>query len=49
MGYFYVVLGGNQLGLEADGAYADVGTYSSHNFPCGESGTGCDSSEFFLQ
>jgi len=48
MGYFYVVLGDNQLGLEDDCAYADIASYSTNNFPCGEDGTLCTGREEFL-
>jgi hypothetical protein len=42
MGYFRVVLGENQLGLESDSSYATIGDFSTTNFPCGEGGDGCD-------
>jgi len=48
MGYFRVVLGENQLGLESDCAAATLGAFSTTNYPCGEDGTGCTGGDLFL-
>ena len=41
MGYVRVVLGENQLGLEADCAWAKPGTWTELNVPCYEDGGNC--------
>lgn len=41
MGFFYVVLGENQLGLEDDCAYAVPDSWTEKNYPCDESGANC--------
>ena len=41
LGYFRVVLGENQLGLESDCAWAKPGRWTEHNKACYEHGTNC--------
>lgn len=41
LGYIRVAMGNNQLGVEDSGAWATPGSWTEHNFPCGEDGTGC--------
>ena len=41
MGYIRVVLGTNQLGTEADCAWATPGTWTELNEPCNEDGSNC--------
>ena len=41
MGYVRVVLGENQLGLEADCAWAKPGKWTELNVPCNEDGANC--------
>ena len=41
LGYFRVVLGENQLGLETDCAWAKPGRWTEHNKPCFEDGGNC--------
>ncbi len=41
LGYVRVVLGDNQLGLEADCAWATPGSWTEINFPCFEDGSNC--------
>ena len=41
LGYIRVVLGENQLGLEADCAWAKPGVWTESNRPCYEDGTNC--------
>ena len=41
LGYIRVVLGDNQLGLEADCAWAKPGTWTEYNLPCNEDGSNC--------
>jgi len=41
MGYFRIVRGQNQLGIEGSCAWATVGSYSETNFPCFEDGSNC--------
>jgi len=45
MGYFRVVLGEDQLGLEDNGSYGEIGSYSTTNIPCGEGGAGCNGTD----
>lgn len=48
MGYFRVVMGDNQMGLEEECAWAVPGDFTTSNFPCGEDGKGCvDELEIF--
>jgi len=41
MGNFRIVMGDNQLGIEADGAWAIPGNWTEINFPCNEDGSNC--------
>jgi cathepsin X len=41
MGYIRVVLGENQLGTEADCAWATPGSWTEANYPCSEDGGNC--------
>lgn len=41
MSYFRLVLGDNQLGIESDCAWAEVGSYSDVNIPCDLGGQNC--------
>jgi hypothetical protein len=41
MGYFYVRMGSNQLGIESECAWAVPGEFTTHNTPCDEDGKGC--------
>ena len=41
MGFFRVRMGTNQLGLEEECSWADVGHYTEINVPCGEDGENC--------
>eukprot|EP01004_Peranema_trichophorum_P005313 NODE_4176_length_1213_cov_212.026606_g3678_i0.p1 GENE.NODE_4176_length_1213_cov_212.026606_g3678_i0~~NODE_4176_length_1213_cov_212.026606_g3678_i0.p1 ORF type:complete len:326 (+),score=63.87 NODE_4176_length_1213_cov_212.026606_g3678_i0:62-1039(+) len=41
LGYFRAVLGGNQLGLESDCAWATPKSWTEVNFPCFEDGSNC--------
>ena len=41
MGYFRVAMGGNQLGLESECAWAVPKEFTTHNVPCGEAGEDC--------
>jgi cathepsin X len=41
MGYIRVVLGTNQLGTEADCAWATPGSWTELNYPCAEDGSNC--------
>jgi len=45
MGFFYIRVGDNQLGIEDYCYWAMPGSFSTSNFPCGEGGQGCDDSE----
>jgi len=41
MGYFRIVRGENQLGLEKGCSWATLASWSEHNFPCYEDGSNC--------
>lgn len=41
LGFFRIHLGDNQAGLEDECAWAVPKTWTEHNFPCEEDGTGC--------
>jgi len=41
MGFFRIKMGGNQLGLEADCAWAIPKEFTEHNTPCSEDGHNC--------
>jgi cathepsin X len=41
LGYIRVTMGGNQLGLEADCAWATPGSWTEINKPCDEDGSNC--------
>jgi len=41
MGYFRLMMGDNQLGMESSCAWATPGVYSTNNFPCYEGGENC--------
>lgn len=41
LGYFRIKMGGNQLGIEGECAWATPGKYTEINFPCNEDGTNC--------
>jgi cathepsin X len=43
MGYVYVEKGNNALNLESQCAWATVGSYTDHNYPCYEGGENCQS------
>ena len=45
MGFFRVAKGNNDLNLESSCYWATPSTYSTTNFPCGEDGSSCLSSE----
>lgn len=45
MGYMRLELGKNLLGIEAEIAWATPGSFTVHNFPCGEDGKGCNGKE----
>ena len=40
-GYFRIQMGSNELGIESQCSWAVPGTWTTHNVPCGEDGTGC--------
>lgn len=40
-GYFRIVRGENQLGIESDCAWATPKVWTEHNFPCYEDGSNC--------
>jgi cathepsin X len=44
LGYIRVAMGDNQLGLEADCAWATPGTFTIDNKPCNEDGSNCGGS-----
>lgn len=39
MGYIRVATGNNQLGVEQSGGWVVPGSWTEHNYPCGEDGT----------
>ena len=41
LGYFRIVLGDNQLGIESDGAWAIPKKWTELNYPCSEDGLNC--------
>lgn len=41
MGYVRIAMGGNQLGVETDCAWAVPGSWTELNYPCDEDGTNC--------
>jgi cathepsin X len=43
MGYFRIRMGENQLAIEEDCPWAVPASYTTHNTPCAEDGTGCTS------
>lgn len=42
LGFFYLELGKNLLGIEAEVSWATPGTCTERNFPCDEDGKNCD-------
>ena len=44
MGFFYVEMGKNLLGIESEVSWATPGICTEHNFPCDEDGTNCSPS-----
>ena len=54
MGFAYLKLGENQLGLESDCAWAVPGTFTEYNKPCFEDGANCqlparETADLFVQ
>jgi hypothetical protein len=41
MGFFYIVMGKNALGIESEIAWATPGTFTIQNFPCNEDASNC--------
>lgn len=41
MGYFYIVMGKNALGIESEVAWATPEDFTVENFPCNENGSNC--------
>jgi len=41
MGFFRLATGGNQAGIESECAFANPASWTEHNYPCAEDGTGC--------
>lgn len=41
LGFYRIKLGENQLGMEADCAWAIPDSFTEHNFPCAEDGSNC--------
>jgi cathepsin X len=41
LGYIRVAIGDNILGVESDGAWATLGSWTETNFGCFEDGTNC--------
>ena len=41
MGFFYIVMGKNSLGIESEVAWATPGSFTIKNFPCNEDGSNC--------
>lgn len=41
MGFFRLAMGGSQAGIEDECAWATLGSFTEHNFPCAEDGSGC--------
>lgn len=41
MGYMRLEAGKNLLGIEGEVAWATVGSFTVHNFPCSEDGKNC--------
>jgi cathepsin X len=48
MGFFKIVRGKNQLGIESDCSWATPGAWSTSNFPCGEDGFNCIKAELYV-
>jgi hypothetical protein len=44
MGFFYVEMGKNLLGIESEVSWATPGICTEHNFPCDEDGANCSPS-----
>lgn len=49
MGYFYIELGSNILGIESIIAWATPGTFTVQNIPCAEDGKDCTGKQNFVE
>eukprot|EP01003_Olkasia_polycarbonata_P003452 NODE_213_length_1197_cov_293.869338_g160_i1.p1 GENE.NODE_213_length_1197_cov_293.869338_g160_i1~~NODE_213_length_1197_cov_293.869338_g160_i1.p1 ORF type:complete len:355 (-),score=102.67 NODE_213_length_1197_cov_293.869338_g160_i1:132-1166(-) len=48
LGYFRIAMGGNQLGIEADCAWATPKDFTVHNFACWEDGSNCQKTAHYV-